>query len=70
MNSTVLITHVGVNEPSVFCFHPSQPNDLQLLQQLGMSEEDQLKLALELSIQGNVMDIADGTNFIAGILAI
>lgn len=31
-----------------------QPNDFQLLQQLGMSEEDQLKLALELSIQGTI----------------
>ena len=35
-----------------FFFFFAQPNDFQLLQQLGMSEEDQLKLALELSIQG------------------
>ncbi len=39
------------------CFLYLQPNDLQLLQQLGMSEEDQLKLALELSIQGIMLHV-------------
>ena len=45
------------DSPFVYINH-LQPNDFQLLQQLGMSEDDQLKLALELSIQGMVCQAA------------
>ena len=34
-----------------------QPTELQLLQQIGLSEEEQLKLALELSMQGMLISV-------------
>ena len=44
--------HVHEHAHVPTCTFLLQPNDFQLLHQLGMSEEEQLKLALELSIQG------------------
>jgi hypothetical protein len=37
--------------PVLLCCYIQPPSDMELLQRMGLSEEDQLRLALELSMQ-------------------